>query len=283
MAKSKSKLGKGLKALIDQNVVDLPNGDAGVNQVPMTEIRVGATQPRREMDREALDELRQSIVENGVLQPVLLARLENGYRLIAGERRYKAAMAAGLTRIPAHILYDLSDEKMHEMALVENIQREDLNPIDYALALQQLLEEYGLTQEQAAQKLGKSRSEVANTLRLLKLPSLIRQSLQAGNVSVGHAKVLLSLPNKDEQVRYWRETLRRNLSVRQLEERVNRAGQPAPPRLVKSPDLLAVEERLRDFYSARVQLRHSRRGSGAIEIRYSSLDELNRLLEMLER
>jgi len=235
------------------------------------------------MDREALDELRQSIVENGVLQPVLLARLENGYRLIAGERRYKAAMAAGLTRIPAHILYDLSDEKMHEMALVENIQREDLNPIDYALALQQLLEEYGLTQEQAAQKLGKSRSEVANTLRLLKLPSLIRQSLQAGNVSVGHAKVLLSLPNKDEQVRYWRETLRRNLSVRQLEERVNRAGQPAPPRLVKSPDLLAVEERLRDFYSARVQLRHSRRGSGAIEIRYSSLDELNRLLEMLER
>ena len=282
--KSKSKLGKGLQALIDESAVELPEKQTGVDQVRMTEIRVNPSQPRREMNREALDELRQSIVENGVLQPVLLARTENGYRLIAGERRYKAAMAAGLTRIPAHVLVDVTEEKIQEMALVENIQREDLSPIDYALALQQLQEEHSLTQEQVAQKLGKSRSEVANMVRLLKLPSLIRQSLQAGNISVGHAKVLLSLADKDEQVRCWRETLRRSLSVRQLEERIARASElRVTPTREKSPDLLAVEDRLREYYSTRIELRHNRQGSGRVEFRYGSVEELNRLLELLER
>jgi ParB family transcriptional regulator, chromosome partitioning protein len=283
MTKSRHKLGKGLKTLIDENAVELPDRQTGVNQVAMTEIRVNPNQPRREINREALDELRQSIVENGVLQPVLLARTENGYRLIAGERRYRAAMAAGLTRIPAHVLKDITEEKIQEMALVENIQREDLSPIDYAQGLQQLVDDYDLTQEQVAQKLGKSRSEIANMLRLLKLPSLIRQSLQAGNISVGHAKVLLSLQDKDEQVRFWREVLRRSLSVRQLEERVNRGASRRPaPRREKSPDLVAVEERLREHFATRIEIYQNRQGGGRIEFRYGSVEELNRLLELME-
>jgi len=202
--------------------------------------------------------------------------------LVAGERRYRAALAVGLETIPAFIREDLDEAALRELAMVENIQREDLNPLDLALGYQQLLDELGLTQEQLARKMGRARSDVANMLRLLKLPGVIRLSLKQGSIRVGHAKVLLSLKDEEEQIYYWKQTIRRHLSVRQLEELLARPARGTRKRAkaVPAPEVEAVEQRLREALATEVALRHNPRGHGKIEIRYASEEELNRLLEL---
>ncbi len=295
MTKSKP-LGKGLGALIRDNrtprSASSPEGaqatGAGTpRRLPLADVRPNPDQPRREMDPEALQELADSIRENGVLQPVIVFEDGGGYVLIAGERRYRASIQAGQTTIPA-ILRDKPDEQeLMRLALIENIQREDLNPLDLASAYRNLMDEHGMTQEELGKALAISRSGITNILRLLKLPAVIKLSLKGGEISVGHAKVLLGLSSDDDKVSLWRRCLKRQLSVRQLEQlasRLKEGERPAAekPRVEKPFEILDAEDRMRSSLGTQVRITPKRKG-GQIEIEYYSDEELDRLLEFLDR
>ncbi len=263
-------LGKGLDAL-------LPKSKSGpaLLELELEEIRPNAFQPRVQFDSASLDELADSIREHGVLQPIVVRRAENGYELVAGERRWRAAQKAGLARIPA-LVQDVSDEKMLERALVENIQRADLNAIEEANAYQLLVDEFHLTQEEVATRVGKSRTAVTNTLRLLKLPTAVQQAVLNAEISMGHARALLSLP-KQLQLSLLKDIARKGLSVRQVEQVAQRAANPAPARpKVVDPNTTAAAHKLEEQWKTRVEIVRSGK-AGRIVFHFYSEEELERL------
>lgn len=277
-------LGKGLSALIP----DVPDVRPSVstNEVDVDRIRPNELQPRHHFEDAALDDLAASIKSNGVIQPIIVRKVEDGFRIIAGERRWRAAQRAGLTRVPI-VVKDVPegrDAQLLEMALIENIQREDLNPIDEAAAYEKLINDFKLTQEEIAAAVGKDRSSVANYLRLLKLPQEVRAEVAAGRLSMGHARALLGLPDEGGQRQVARDVVARNLSVRETESIVKRLGQAAPParRAPAPPDVhtRAAEDKLRLVLGTRVHI-HRRGKGGRIEIDFGSEDELHRLYEYL--
>ena len=261
------------------------DGSPGVVELPVTAIRRNPRQPRRVFDPAALEELATSIASVGVVQPVIVRRVEDGYELIAGERRWRAAQQAGFTVVPA-IVRAASDVESLELALVENVVRQQLNPVDEAFALKVLLEDLGVTQEKLAARVGKSRSAIANKIRLLDLPASIQESLASGAVSEGHARALLSLEGRGEQMRLARRITEKGLSVRQVEEEVRRRGEARtsgkhPLDLSLPGELL---DQIRDSIFSLLGVMPKVRGKGAggvIEVPFKDSDELARLLDRL--
>jgi ParB family chromosome partitioning protein len=272
-------LGRGLASLIPQR--GLP--PSAILEVSLARISPNPFQPRRHVDETALEELAASIREHGVLQPVLVTETLDGYQLIAGERRVRAARLAGLERIPA-VVRQLADHDQLEVALVENVQRADLDPIDEALAYRQLIDEFGLTQERVADRVGKARASIANTLRLLDLHPDVQAAIADGRLTEGHGRALGGLA-LDGQAHVLGTVLTQGLSVRQTEELVRRLREPREPRPAEpqarlDPDLERVEEDLRQRLGTKVSLTRSRKG-GRIVIEYYSDEELGRLYERL--
>ena len=281
-------LGRGLSALIPPASPPTPpaytpSARGSEVFVPLGLIDANPQQPRTSIRPEALEQLAQSIEESGVIQPILLRNTPNGrYQIIAGERRFRAAQKIGLSTIPA-VVRTVADDRVLEYALVENIQREELTPIEEAQALRRLQDELGLTQEALATKVGKDRATVANTLRLLRLPAEIRDELHRGTLSAGHARALLSLEDPKAQRDLATLAIRQGLSVRQTEARVQVARKPKTPTLRKvDPNTRAAEEKLRAKLGARVEISR-RRGKGEIRITFESEAELNRLYSWIIR
>ena len=277
-------LGRGLSALLTGTTpsAGAPGAgrDTGFLQIPVGKIRAGSLQPRRSFPPEALEELVASIREKGILQPVLVRPTPDGYELVAGERRFRAAEAAGLSAIPA-VVRRLSDREALEAALVENVQRADLNAIELAEGYQRLTHDFSLSQEQVAERVGKDRATVANTVRLLKLPPPVRQAVADGRLSAGHARALLSAP--PEQASAICETvLRRGLSVRETERLCAPAGRRKTARNAAPPDVhrKSIEEELSRRGGTRVRLRGTLK-RGRVEISYFSPEELDRLCDVL--
>jgi ParB family chromosome partitioning protein len=233
------------------------------------------------MDETKIEELARSIRANGIIQPIVVRRVEGGYEIVAGERRWRASQRAGLLKVPV-VVRDVPDDKLLAAALIENIQREDLNPIEEAHAYRRLADDYHLTQEQIADAVGKDRSSIANYVRLLKLPQEIRSALGSNGLSMGHARALLALPDEATQLRISREVTTKNLSVRETETLVRKVTQPATAKepVEKDVHTRAAEERLRFALGTRVRIERKRKG-GQIEIDFGSEEELQRLFEML--
>jgi ParB family chromosome partitioning protein len=272
-------LGRGLAALIP--AAGTPALE-GVQTIPIERIAPERGQPRQRFDRESLEDLAASIRQKGILQPILVRRSGADYRLVAGERRWRAAQLAGLHEVPA-MVRDLSDGEAFEVALIENLQREDLDPIEEAEAYQKLIDERGLTQEQAADRVGKDPSTVANALRLLKLPTKLRDALAAGALSPGHARALLVVESEARQIKLGHLVISRQLSVRATERLARQAkvaGSTAKPIASLSPNLARVREDLQRALGVKVALR-ARGGRGKIEIPFSSLDEFDRILRVV--
>ncbi len=288
---SKRRLGRGLDALLAGDTEASPESPADLNELPLDQVVRGRYQPRREFDEQSLEELAASIRAQGVMQPVVVRRRpQGGYELIAGERRWRAAQLAGLTNIPA-MIKDVSDEQASAMALIENIQREDLNPLEEAFALQRLKDEFQLTQQQVADAVGKSRVAVTNLLRLLNLVPPVRQLLQSGDIEMGHARALLSLSPADQESLAG-EVAARHLSVRQTEALVrqhqNRSQDtersPTGGRYGKSgkdQDTRRLEQELSERIGAPVSISHGAAGRGQVVIAYTNLDELQGILKHL--
>ena len=271
-------LGKGLEALLPTATP----ADTSLIELDLHQIRPNPYQPRLQFDAEKLEGLAASISENGVIQPVVARPAQEGYELVAGERRWRAAQKAGLARIPA-IIQDVSNRHLVELALVENIQRDDLSPIEEAQAYQLLVEEFGLTQEEIARRVGRSRSAVTNLLRLLRLPRVVQQAVLSRQISMGHARALLPL-SAAQQTRLAQEVAQRGLSVREVERRAQRLMNPPPPVPAQrdDPHLAAAENRLEEHWSTRVEIR--RKGaSGQIRLHFHSEQELERLYRGLLR
>ncbi|MDP6371745.1 MAG: ParB/RepB/Spo0J family partition protein [Vicinamibacterales bacterium] len=278
MAEKRPALGRGLSALI-------PDA-APARAVPLTEIDIdrlapNREQPRRDVDAANLDGLAQSIRANGIIQPLVVRQTERGYEIVAGERRWRAAQRAGLLRVPI-VVRDVTNDQLLPLALIENLQREDLNPIEEAVAYQRLVEHHGLTHDTIATAVGKDRSTVANALRLLKLPEEIKAELAAGGLTVGHARALLAAGDEAAQRRAAREVLKRRLSVRETEAFIRKLSAPAPTAQAAAPDVhvRAAEERLRLALGTRVRIVRKRKG-GRIEIDFGSEEELQRIYEQL--
>ena len=282
-------LGLGLEALLGPRVSDAPAAAGTPTTLALDTLRAGRYQPRTRMDEGSLYELAESIKSQGVMQPILVRPVAGGYEIIAGERRFRAAKLAGLDSVPV-LVKEVADEAAAVMALIENIQREDLNPLEEAQGLQRLVSEFQLTHEQAAQAVGRSRSAASNLLRLLHLAEPVQQMLLAGDIDMGHARALLSLAAA-EQVMAAQEIAARKLSVREAERLVARSGRAAPggkaakAATAKSRDLARLEERLADVLTAAVEIRvkrRTRRGeAGEVAIAFGSLDELTGLLDKL--
>jgi ParB family chromosome partitioning protein len=274
-------LGRGLGALLSSpGPASAEAPGAAAVELPIDAIAPNPHQPRKDFNDKALLDLSASLRQSGVLQPVVVRRFGEGYQLIVGERRWRAAKLAGITRIPA-VIREVSDAQSLELALVENLLREDLNPMEEAEAYQRLLAEFGWTQEELAQRVARDRSSVANCLRLLKLPELIQADLRAGRLTMGHARALLSLDSPAEQLRLREQILAHSWSVRTTEEGVQaKRARPARRQLRRSADLAAVEDALRVALATRVRLVGSER-AGRIEIAYSSREELDRLAELI--
>ena len=279
-------LGKGLSALIP----DFPETKSSVTEVDVDRLTPNAFQPRQHVDDGGLDDLARSIQSNGVIQPIVVRRAGEDYQIIAGERRWRAAQKAGLLRVPVVVkeIPDGREQSLLEMALIENVQREDLNPIDEALAYRRLTDEFHLTQEAVAIAVGKDRTSVANTVRLLKLPDEVRADVAAGTLSMGHARALLSLADEGEQRRTARDIISRKLSVRETEALIKKSLEGRKPTAGSGEDTpapvdvhtRAAEDRLRLALGTRVRI--VRRGTrGRIEIDFVSEEELIRLYDQL--
>ena len=279
-------LGRGLGALLSAEGTATVASEES-NEIAIDLIDPSVVQPRSAFDDAKLDDLAKSISANGVVQPVLLRRKEGRFELIAGERRWRAAERAGLKKIPA-IVRSVSDDKVLEIALIENIQREDLNPIEEARAYKKLIETLGLTQETVAVRVGRDRSYVTNYLRLLRLPEDIQNLLQIGRISTGHARTLLGVDQPDQQRRIARKVIEQDLSVRATEHLVRRAGvipgQAPVADTARKPDpnLRAAENKLRRRFGTKVRIIHAQGNSaGRIELEYYSQSDLNRLYDLL--
>lgn len=279
---NKRGLGRGLGALLSST----PTGEDVLLEVPVDQIEPNPYQPRKDFDFKTLGDLTASIKASGVIQPVILRRQGAGYQLIAGERRWRAARQAGLERIPA-IVREATDAQSLELALVENLLREDLNPIEEAEAYQQLLAQFASTQEDLAQRLGRDRSSIANALRLLRLPDEIQRDLRSGRLTMGHARALLALPTAVEQLRLRDEILEHDWSVRATEDSIRageelarrRGGVPRKGRR-RSPELASLEDALQRALMTRVRIVGNDR-AGKIEVVYATASELERLSELL--
>ena len=287
MAKKKlGGLGKGLDSLF----ADLPDdagGEASSSTLPLREIEPDPEQPRKRFDDDALNQLADSITENGLLQPIAVRpkQVGRGYIIIAGERRWRAARLAGLDEVPV-VIKDVTDEQAAALALIENLQREDLDPIEVAEGCRQLIEKYGLTQESAAKKLGKSRSAVTNSLRLLALPQDVRRMVSAGQLSFGHAKVLLGLPNEELMRQAAAEVVAQNLNVRQTEALCKKLAKPAKPPKAKEDNFtrpkraIEVEAALKEVTGSEVHVDY-KDGKGSLKIDFYSDEMLQKFVSLL--
>ena len=282
--------GKGIDALIDTSSVTT-QGSSTISEIPIQDIEANPNQPRREFDAEALQELAQSIQEIGIVQPITLRQMENGkYQIIAGERRWRASQIAGLTQIPAYIR-TIKDENVMEMALVENIQREDLNAIEIALAYEHLMESSGMTQEKVSERVGKSRAAVANYVRLLKLPAQVQMALQNKEIDMGHARALLSLDSPSLQIKLFKDIVKNSYSVRKVEEIVKKFKEgddiqrndkkPSGKRLPEEFNLL--KDRLSKFLHTKVDMTCSAKGKGTIKIPFANEEELEHIMNIFDR
>lgn len=282
MAVKKPALGKGLGALIpDINV----GSDKGIIEIDINEIEPNSGQPRRKFDEEKLQELADSIREHGVVQPIIVKKEGNFYKLIAGERRWRAARIAGLKTIPA-ITKNFNENEIMEISLIENIQREDLNPMEEAEAYKKLMDEFGLTQEKIAEKIGKSRSSIANTLRLINLDERVKQYVTDGVISEGHARALSNINDeKDLQYEIAKKIIDNNLNVRQTEKLIRKLlfKKIKEPLINKKPDqyLLEVQKRMENALGSKVSINFGRK-KGRIEIEYYSYKDLERILDILK-
>ena len=295
----KTGLGRGLSALLDDsesthppkqqvNAVSETEQIGNISHVSLTEVETNPYQPRTEFDQVALNELADSIKVQGLIQPITVRKIgANKYQLISGERRFRASKLAGLTQVPAYIR-SANDQQMLEMALIENIQRENLNAIEVALSFQRMIDEVGLKQEQLGERVGKNRTTVTNYLRLLKLPPAIQASIRDQKISMGHARALINVDGVDKQLFIHQEILEKGLSVRKVEELV-RNLQHAPLVVEDKPKTKAVsfqyqklQDDLASKFATRVKLKVSQNGKGAIEIPFMSDDDLNRILELLD-
>ena len=279
MARRRSGLGRGLEALIPSTA---PEG--ALIHVHVDRIVPNPLQPRRRMDDEPLQELADSIREHGLIQPLIVTQADaGGYQLIAGERRWAAARLAGLTEVPV-VVKEATPQEMLELALVENLQRADLNPLEAAWAYRHLIEEFGLTQEEVATRVGKHRVTVANTIRLLGLPEVVKRVLANGQISEGHARVLLSLPTAEDQLKALQIILKRDLSVRQTEELVRRMKEPPaekPEPESRDPEIEFLETEFREALGTKVQLTRGKKGAGRLVIHFYSEEELEGIYEAI--
>jgi ParB family transcriptional regulator, chromosome partitioning protein len=283
MADKRPALGRGLSALIPEAPAAPPGAPERTLEVDIDLLRPNRFQPRTHMDDGRIEELSRSIRSNGIIQPIVVRQLPEGYEIVAGERRWRASQRAGLLKVPV-VVRDIPDERLLGVALIENIQREDLNPMEEAHAYRRLADEFNLTQEQIAEAVGKDRSSVANYVRLLRLPVPLRDAVASGTLSMGHARALLALPEEAAQLRIGRDVADRQLSVRETEALVKRTLEPPPPKTEPEKDVhtRAAEERLRFALGTRVHI--VRKGKrGRIEIDFGNEDELQRLYEHLTR
>lgn len=295
MELKKKALGKGLSALIPDSYAksvefqshvhkERPNtGENAIQEILITSIKPNRVQPRHRFPEEKIDELAASIKEQGILQPIIVKKSGDGYELVCGERRTRAAQKCGLDKIPA-IVKDLAEEKLLEWALVENIQREDLNPIEEAQAYVRLLEERGLSQDELARKVSKDRSTVANTIRLMRLPQDVLEGLIDGRLQAGHARALLALPTPEHQRQLAKRIMEDKLSVRQVEELVGRSitrKRRARTARVMDQDIIHLETKMERKLGTQVRIYPNKKNQGRIEIRYYSFDDLDRLLNLL--
>ena len=283
-------LGRGLDALLSMEEVKT-EGSSSINEIELSKISVNPNQPRREFDETALEELADSIREIGIIQPITLRKVSDEYQIIAGERRYRASQKAGLDTIPAYIR-TADDENVMEMALIENIQREDLNSVEIALAYQHLIEQYDLTQERLSERVGKKRTTIANYLRLLKLPAPIQMALQNKQIDMGHARALITLGDPKLQVKIFEEILEHGYSVRKVEEIVKSLSEgeavksgtkKITPKRAKLPEEFnMLKQHLSGFFNTKVQLTCSEKGKGKISIPFSNEEELERIMEIFD-
>ena len=282
-------LGRGLDALIDMGEIET-SGTSSINEIELSRIQPNPDQPRREFDDESLEELAASIREIGIVQPISLRQQPNGsYQIIAGERRYRAALLAGLATIPAYIR-TVEDEAAMEMALIENIQREDLNAIEIALSFKKLIEQYNLTQEQLSERVGKKRTTVANYLRLLKLPAEVQIGLRDKTIDMGHARALLSVENATVQLELYKAIVTEGLSVRKVEE-LARAMAQAPAKAAtkvarssaQRKEYNLLRNHLSNFFGTKVQFSCNDKGKGKISIPFKNEEELERIVGLLDK
>jgi ParB family chromosome partitioning protein len=276
-------LGRGLSALIPEPEGETQAAAGAAAQAPVDRLDPNPFQPRSAIDPQRLAELQASIRASGIVQPILVRRRGERYQIIAGERRWRAAQALGLASVPV-TLRDVPDEQLLELALVENVQREDLTPLEEAQAFQRMQSELGLTQEEIARRVGRDRTTIANTLRLLRLPHELRELVGRGALDAGHARALLALEAAEDQLALGREAARKGLSVREVERRVALMRAPRGGRAGarKDPNTAAAEERLRRTLGTRVEIRRRGKG-GAIRVLFKSEAELQRLFELLQR
>lgn len=289
-ARKKYSLGRGLDALISTEEVHT-GGSSTISEVPLDEITVNPNQPRREFDQEALQELADSIAEIGIIQPITLRKTdEDKYQIIAGERRYRASILAGKSTIPAYIR-TADDENVMEMALIENIQREDLNALEIALAYQHLIEQYGLTQEKLSERIGKKRATIANYVRLLKLPATVQVAIRNKQIDMGHARALLALDDPKIQMKLFQEIIDHSYSVRKVEEMVKMiaggeydlASVKADKRKQTLPQEYEVlRNHLSSFFKAKVGLTCSKDGKGKISIPFENESDMERIIELFD-
>jgi ParB family chromosome partitioning protein len=297
MSKTKTVLGRGLASLIPRQPTPPPQPTGGEDNgagteivaiIPLGAIRRNPYQPRLEFDPASLDELKRSIQEKGIIQPITVRRVEGGYQLITGERRVRAAKEAGLERVPAYIIRVRSDEEMLELALIENLQREHLNPIEIAISYRRLIEECRYTQEEVSSKIGKDRTTVTNALRLLKLPEPIQTAVRKGDISSGHARALVAVEDGSLQMDIFRKVMSRGLSVREVERlaRERHTRRSLRKAIARSgggaaSSLANLEERLRRILGTKVRITLLQNGRGEIVVEYYSAEDLDRLIDII--
>ena len=306
MAKAKGGLGKGLSALIPAlpqtgdvtRRVERPaspsiersaqeKADGVLTHIEVANIRPNPYQPRADFDQQALDELKQSIKQKGVIQPVTVRRSNDGmFVLISGERRIRASMELGLKTIPAYIIEVKNDEEMLELALIENLQREHLNPIEIAISYQRLMHDVGLSAEDVARKISKDRSTVVNFLRLLKLPSKIQEAVRKNQLTMGHARALVALPDERIQLRLFDRIIKKDLNVRQVEKLVREVGKKGEKKISRVPKgsqnaITSIEERIQQIFATKVKINVQDGGKGEIVIEFYNSDDLGRLFDLI--
>ena len=290
MAK-KSGLGRGLGALLDASgegeslVIERRKPASGIGNISLNKIEVNPFQPREDFNQEALDELADSIKIHGIIQPITVRQLsQNEYQLISGERRLQASKKAGLKEIPAYIR-TADDQQMLEMALIENIQRENLNAMEVALSYQRLLTECDLKQEELGDRVGKKRSTVTNYLRLLKLPGEVQAGLRDAKISMGHARTLVTIEDIDQQLAIFDQIVQHDLSVRKVEELVRNLGKEKssiPSKKSTDPEIMRLQVKLSSHFGTKIQVSADAQNKGQIKIPFTSTDELNRILDILD-
>ena len=277
-------LGRGLDALISTDLVKT-QGSSSINEVPLDQIHANPDQPRRDFDQESLEELAESLREIGIIQPITLRKMSEGdYQIIAGERRFRAAGIAGLKTIPAYIR-TADDENVMAMALIENIQREDLNSMEVALACQNLLEVYNMTQEQLSSRIGKKRATIANYIRLLKLPAEIQVALKNKQIDMGHARALLAIDDPMKQLQLFHELTKYGYSVRMVEDKARQMNENQPKARKSAADdsLAPLGRQLSKFLGAPVKVKSNAKGAGSISISFKDDDDLARLMQLFDR